>query len=291
MGMPSAATLPGPEWASLYAENLLDSSALTVSGGSFASSTAQTQSGKQGAEPDLRGWNQDHGTYIFDHSGGSYQSIYDELSLVEPQNTTVADITGPAGTSSDTYGPMGQTSDLLSTSFDCSRFENASGPSSNADRPRTNANGHGRRSNTDLDQSDKRYDLASRGLSTSGSTYGLIPVLLDDQLVANCPPDYTDTNLTPNALQCPYPSCTFGARFTRQCDLTKHYRLHFKKYFCRVPNCHPTDGKPRMFALRKDRDRHERTHDPSIPCSYCGKLFSRQDSLRDHCRRRHEELS
>ncbi len=89
-------------------------------------------------------------------------------------------------------------------------------------------------------------------------------------------------------LECPHPSCNSKALFKRQCDLDKHYRLHFRKHFCRIPGCRRTDlESPLGFATTKDRDRHERLHNPSITCQYCGRLFSRFDNLRAHCRRRH----
>lgn len=93
------------------------------------------------------------------------------------------------------------------------------------------------------------------------------------------------------ALQCPYPSCSSKKLFKRQCDVDKHYRQHFRKYFCRFSGCQMPGQNgsnfPIAFATTKDRDRHETAHNPSIPCHYCGKLFSRQDNLRDHCRKRH----
>lgn len=90
-------------------------------------------------------------------------------------------------------------------------------------------------------------------------------------------------------LQCPHPLCRSKRRFTRQCDLDKHYRSHFRRYFCRLPNCHDgaTDGPP-GFPTIKDRDRHEHAHNPTIPCEDCGKLFSRLDNLASHRRRLHK---
>jgi hypothetical protein len=97
------------------------------------------------------------------------------------------------------------------------------------------------------------------------------------------------------ARRCPHPSCSSQVLFIRQCDLDKHYRLHFRKYYCRAPECQmPTSayyqtGKSSQigFSTIKDRNRHESRHKPSLTCHYCGKLFSRQDNLRDHCRRLH----
>ena len=87
----------------------------------------------------------------------------------------------------------------------------------------------------------------------------------------------------PKALQCTFKGCTSKMTFTRQCDLGKHYRQHFRRYSCRVERCVASAG----FATKKDRARHEQTHNPSILCKHCGRKFSRQDNLRDHVRRRH----
>jgi hypothetical protein len=97
------------------------------------------------------------------------------------------------------------------------------------------------------------------------------------------------------AFRCPHTSCSSKMLFTRKCDLDKHYRLHFRKYFCRFPDCESSstspnkiDQKPRpSFATMKDRDRHEKGHNPSLPCHICGQLFGRYDNMRNHCRRRH----
>ena len=96
-------------------------------------------------------------------------------------------------------------------------------------------------------------------------------------------------------LCCPHPGCSSKVLFTRQCDLDKHYRLHFRKYFCRVTGCGVTRRSNHQaartaqigFPTIKDRDRHEKRHHPSFRCHYCMKLFSRWDNLKDHCRRRH----
>lgn len=93
----------------------------------------------------------------------------------------------------------------------------------------------------------------------------------------------------PFALQCPHPSCISKTVFTRQCDLDKHYCSHVRLYHRRFPGCYHVDTNARVFATKKDRDRHERAHRPSIACVYCGRLFSRQDNLRDHCWRRHQD--
>lgn len=90
-------------------------------------------------------------------------------------------------------------------------------------------------------------------------------------------------------LRCTHPSCSSKLRFARQQDLDKHARQHNRGYFCREPGCIKQEGTAAVgFLTTKDRDRHERAHNPSIPCRLCGRLFSRQDNLRDHVRRRHK---
>jgi hypothetical protein len=83
-------------------------------------------------------------------------------------------------------------------------------------------------------------------------------------------------------LKCTFENCTSKVTFTRRCDLAKHYKQHFRRHYCRLDGCSSAG-----FATKKDRDRHERTHNPSIECEYCNRKFSRQDNLRDHVRRRH----
>lgn len=98
------------------------------------------------------------------------------------------------------------------------------------------------------------------------------------------------------ALSCPFPECTSKILFTRICDLNKHYRQHFKRFFCRVEGCPSseqaalsgrTHGFPVGFALKKDRLRHETSHNPSIRCEICGKVFSRVDNMQNHIQRIH----
>lgn len=55
--------------------------------------------------------------------------------------------------------------------------------------------------------------------------------------------------------RCAYPNCTSQARFTRGCDLRKHYRRHTKSLFCRHEEC--PQSREGGFSSRKDRDRHE----------------------------------
>jgi len=80
--------------------------------------------------------------------------------------------------------------------------------------------------------------------------------------------------------RCSYPECRSTTVFRRPCDLRKHHKRHFKKYFCRSDsNCqHHSQGG---FSSKKDRDRHEASHNPSIPCSHsgCTRMFSRADNM------------
>ena len=105
----------------------------------------------------------------------------------------------------------------------------------------------------------------------------------------NLPATQLPDSTAPSGLPCPHPSCSSKILFTRRCDLNKHYRTHIRNHFCRADNCKHNSGRsPLGFATKKDRDRHEKTHNPSMPCSCCGKLFSRSDSLRAHFRRQHQ---
>ncbi|KAI1126439.1 hypothetical protein F5Y10DRAFT_267102 [Nemania abortiva] len=89
-------------------------------------------------------------------------------------------------------------------------------------------------------------------------------------------------------LKCSFAACSSKVLFTRPCDLAKHYRQHFRRFFCRVEGCSSSrTNEAAGFATKKDRLRHEATHDPSIVCEGCGKKFSRHDNLRDHERRLH----
>ncbi|KAJ3497288.1 hypothetical protein NLG97_g2020 [Lecanicillium saksenae] len=115
---------------------------------------------------------------------------------------------------------------------------------------------------------------------------------LDEAGAVKFHPHFTDSNVQISGrggamlpTRCPHPSCTSEVLFTRQCDLTKHYRQHERKHLCRIPT---GDGCLIGFATPKDRNRHESSHaPPSIVCNHCGRFFSRQDNLRDHRRKRH----
>lgn len=129
-------------------------------------------------------------------------------------------------------------------------------------------------------------------------------LILDDELdtalehfhkPVRCNPVMNSTPAT--SLQCPHPGCQSKVLYTRKCDLEKHYRFHFRKYFCRIPGCALCEMNSLTvsgsgyggFSTKKDRDRHEKSHFPALTCEYCGKLFSRRDNLRDHWRKRHYE--
>lgn len=78
---------------------------------------------------------------------------------------------------------------------------------------------------------------------------------------------------------CAWPGCTSRSRFTRACDLRKHYKRHSKTLFCRHNGCpQSTEGG---FSSKKDRARHEAKHNPMITCEWegCGRLFSRVDNM------------
>lgn len=79
--------------------------------------------------------------------------------------------------------------------------------------------------------------------------------------------------------RCAYPGCTSRSRFSRGCDLRKHYKRHTKLLFCRYDGCpQATEGG---FADKKTRARHEAKHNPDIPCEWegCDRLFSRVDNM------------
>lgn len=87
--------------------------------------------------------------------------------------------------------------------------------------------------------------------------------------------------------RCAYPNCTSQAKFTRGCDLRKHFKRHTKHLFCRHEDC--SQSREGGFSSRKDRDRHEQRHNPGVVCSHpgCERLFSRVDNMKDHVRRIH----
>lgn len=89
--------------------------------------------------------------------------------------------------------------------------------------------------------------------------------------------------------RCAYPGCTSRATFTRGCDLRKHFRRHTKTHLCRHEDCPQSiEGG---FSSKKDRDRHEASHKPGVPCEWdgCDRVFSRVDNMKDHVRRIHRK--
>ena len=55
--------------------------------------------------------------------------------------------------------------------------------------------------------------------------------------------------------RCAYAGCTSNARFTRGCDLRKHYHRHTKSLFCRHEYC--PQSKEGGFSSKKDLVRYE----------------------------------
>lgn len=99
---------------------------------------------------------------------------------------------------------------------------------------------------------------------------------------------------------CSFPGCSSKVLFVRRCDLAKHYRQHSKRFFCRIAGCHVSEASSKSaknsrmsvgFSSKKDRLRHEQKHNPAIPCEHCDRIFSREDNLRDHVKRRHRASS
>lgn len=68
--------------------------------------------------------------------------------------------------------------------------------------------------------------------------------------------------------RCAYPNCNSQARFTRGCDLRKHYRRHTKSLFCRHEEC--PQSREGGFSSRKDRDRHE---SKVLPTHWCRIMY------------------
>ena len=91
--------------------------------------------------------------------------------------------------------------------------------------------------------------------------------------------------------RCAHPGCTSQATFTRGCDLRKHFKRHTKFLFCRYENC--AQSWENGFSSKKDRDRHENKHKPSVVCEWpdCDKIFSRVDNMKDHVKRIHRGTS
>lgn len=112
---------------------------------------------------------------------------------------------------------------------------------------------------------------------------------LHSRLLSTAMPEVnTDTGSSQPILRCPYLSCYSKAHFSRQSDLRKHYISHLRLYYCRVLGCGQNGYRASPgFPTAKDRNRHERGHNPSIRCEKCSRLFSRHDNMRDHQRKMH----
>ncbi|KAJ6783754.1 hypothetical protein PWT90_03394 [Aphanocladium album] len=154
---------------------------------------------------------------------------------------------------------------------------------------RTQARAQTRASSTQRSMPKRPNSVGSRNSSISASSAGS-PIQQKQQ--QQQPPAATRPKRRSGgdgaALRCPHQSCNSTAVFRRQCDLDKHYRLHFRHYFCRVPGCAQADSKTSLgYSTAKDRNRHESSHNPSLTCEHCTRVFSRMDNLRDHCRRLH----
>lgn len=153
----------------------------------------------------------------------------------------------------------------------------------------------------DSERSRRASLLPQRSSSSSLHAYG-IPIRSAD-------------SSSVQAWRCAFPNCTSRAVFTRGCDLRKHYNRHSKNLFCRVDGCPQSEAacvrvaqeqaiqagadasNPSKLAVsggfssKKDRARHEAKHAPSIRCEFpdCGRVFSRMDNMKDHCRRIHQK--
>lgn len=122
------------------------------------------------------------------------------------------------------------------------------------------------RTNSRMSRRSSTIDQVSSSMSRSGSPN------------ANAIADYGYKNSS-GSWSCAWPGCTSRSRFTRACDLRKHYKRHSKTLFCRHDGCpQATEGG---FSSKKDRARHEAKHNPMITCEWdgCGRLFSRVDNM------------
>lgn len=189
-------------------------------------------------------------------------------------------------TTSDFYSIHSQVSGASFTGPGLTTYHHPSKMSPATNKSLPDAHGYPGPSVFSTQESDDTFEWVSGTLPTM-----FTPFLTDDNLAADWLPRSNSTSLAPRSMQCSHPSCASKPLFRRPCDFHKHYQLHIRKYSCRIHSCHLADGRPPIFALKKDRDRHERTHRPSIPCVYCGRLFSREDTLRNHCRTQHQEPS
>lgn len=283
---PTSATLfpyqspPGVmESTMIYAQDLLGRSPPVSQREPAVHSAAQAQLDKHDDgviasvphQPQLHAYALDYPDCEFD------QPTSGEQSMVKPQTmaalvTTDTTAALPSA-SSNMFSTSGQVSYAVSTNLNFSAAGAFSGTSSNTSKPELVADSCQRQFTFDLDNSDGAFDLVPQTTLTPFMANEPTPALADNR----------------HALHCPHPSCASKPVFLRQCDLNQHYRSHVREFPCRVPDCRPSNRKRPMFALRKDRDRHESSHRPSLPCRHCGRLFSRRDNLRDHCRSQHQD--
>lgn len=281
------------ESPTLYAGNLVGSFTSVGQCEPFTPGAAQAQldeqddgvdAGKPPRPQYLKGHLFDYPNDEFGHPAYSGQTMV-EAQTIAAQTVTIATTVGLPLPSTDAHSLSAQVSDAMFMGFD---FLVTDGPDIN--KPQPDANSCPRRITFSLDQGDYTSDPVSEIASTSSMANAPILARTDNSSTATYPSTNASTDFNGHALYCLHPSCNSKAVFLRQCDLNKHYRSHLRKFPCRSPNCHLGNRTRPMFVLRKDRDRHESAHKPSIPCRYCRKIFSRRDNLRDHCRTQHQDL-
>jgi hypothetical protein len=222
-----------------------------------------------------------------EHTNNYHLSCSDELEesrWMEAFDDLVAESPGPS--CDTTESPNASTDMLLDALLSTPAFPDTA---SSLDEPSS-------------EPSVSNPEPASPAESTSMSTTSPLPSLhASADLVTNAAVEAIKTSELGEegpvrALSCPFRGCNSKLLFTRVCDLNKHYRQHFKRFFCRVEGCPMSeqaalsgknDGSSIGFALKKDRLRHETSHNPSIRCEICGKVFSRADNMQNHIQRIH----
>lgn len=150
-----------------------------------------------------------------------------------------------------------------------------SGPS------RTSTGGLSRTSTGHLSPDEAMYTRVSRSTSFASNASSLASYSEASRSVS---PNMSEmlkygTRNDDGRWSCAYPGCSSQTRFTRGCDLRKHYKRHTKSLFCRWEGC--PQASEGGFSSKKDRLRHEAKHNPSITCEWegCDRLFSRQDNM------------
>lgn len=137
---------------------------------------------------------------------------------------------------------------------------------SDADRSQSSAEANYHNSNDLQPQSPGSADLHDLGYSTDGG----------------------------KTWHCYFPECTNQAKFTRDCDLRKHFKKHTMSFPCRRSDCPQSIiGVPPRFTCQKDRDRHEQRHTAEVICAFprCDQQFSKIETMRDHVKRIHPQKS